>query len=80
MAINVTSIEFQTRAGQYLDCAGKQPVFITKHDRPVKVLIDVEEYERLKAYDTRQALYPNELDDELKAELEKATVLKVKRS
>ncbi len=33
--------------------------------------IDIEEYERLKRYDTRQALYPHELSDELKAELEK---------
>ncbi len=30
-----------------------------------------EEFERLKQYDTRKALHPSELDDELKAELEK---------
>lgn len=71
MPINVTSTEFQTRAGRYIESAGKQPVFITKHDRPVRVLIDVDEYERLKAHDTRQALHPHELDDEMKTELEK---------
>ncbi len=71
MTINVTATEFQTRAGQYLDRSGKQPVYITKHNRPVRVLIDVEEYERLKAYDTRQVLYPDELPDDIKAELEK---------
>ncbi|MFT5112340.1 MAG: prevent-host-death family protein [Parasphingorhabdus sp.] len=71
MSISVTSTEFQTRAGQYLDKAGKQPVFITKHDRPVRVLIDVDEYERLKLHDTREALHPHELDDEFKSELEK---------
>lgn len=35
------------------------------------MLIDVDEYERLKAYDTRQAFYPHELPDEMKAQLEK---------
>ena len=71
MSDSVTATEFQTRAGQYIEDAAKNPVYITKHGRPVRVLIDVEEYERLKAYDTRQALYPHELPDELKAELEK---------
>jgi len=41
----VTSTEFQTRTGQYLDEAGKAPVFITKHSRPVRVLIDIDLYE-----------------------------------
>lgn len=68
---SVTSTEFQNRAGQYLDESGKTPIFITRYDRPIRVLIDIEEYERLKRYDTRQALYPHELDEELKTELEK---------
>ncbi|MEE8058293.1 MAG: type II toxin-antitoxin system Phd/YefM family antitoxin [Pseudomonadales bacterium] len=68
---NVSSTEFQNKAGQYLDQAAKSPVFITRYSRPVRVLIDIDEYERLKSYDTRQALYPHELSDELKAELEK---------
>ena len=67
----VTSTDFQNRAGQYLDEAAKAPIFITRYDRPVRVLIDVEEYQRLKRCDTRQALYPHELSDALKAELEK---------
>ena len=67
---SVPSTEFQNRAGRYIDEAGKAPVFITKYDRPVRVLLDIEEYERLKRYDTRQALHPHELSDELKAELE----------
>jgi hypothetical protein len=37
----------------------------------VRVLIDVEEYHRLKRGDTRQSFYPHELSDALKAELEK---------
>lgn len=68
---NIPSSEFQQRAGRYLDEAGKAPVFITRYNRPVRVLLDIEEYEKLKRYDTRQALYPHELNDELKAELEK---------
>lgn len=67
----VTSTEFQTRAGTYIDKAAKEPVFITRHNNPVRVLIDADEYNRLKAYDTREAQYPHELDDEMKAELEK---------
>ena len=67
----VSSTEFQTRAGAYIEQAAKLPVFVTKHRRPLRVLIDIEEYERLKRYDTRQALYPHELSHELKAELEK---------
>jgi prevent-host-death family protein len=69
---NTVSIsEFQTRAGQYIESSANMPVYITKHGRPVRVLIDVGEYEWLKAYDTRQAFYPHELPNEMKAELEK---------
>ena len=37
----VTSTDFQNRAGQYLDESAKAPIFITRYDRPVRVLIDV---------------------------------------
>lgn len=67
----VPSTEFQNRAGRWIDESGKAPVFITRYDRPVRVLLDIEEYERLKSYDTRKALAPHELSDALKAELEK---------
>jgi len=50
----VTSTEFRNKAGRYLDEAAKAPVFITKHDRPARVLIDIDEYERLSALDARQ--------------------------
>ncbi|MGY6532493.1 type II toxin-antitoxin system Phd/YefM family antitoxin [Glycocaulis sp.] len=52
--ISVTSTEFQTRAGLYIEQSAKNPVFITKHRRAARVLLDIEEYERLKARDTRQ--------------------------
>lgn len=67
----VSATEFQNRAGKWLDEAGRGPVVITRHDRPLRVLIDIEEYERLRRYDTRQAFYPHELPDDLKAELDK---------
>lgn len=52
--ISVTATEFQTRAGLYIEQSAKSPVFITKHRRTARVLIDIDEYERLKARDTRQ--------------------------
>jgi prevent-host-death family protein len=57
----VASTEFQNRAGLYIEKAAKNPVFITRHRRPHRVLLDIEEYERLKARDTRQAFYAHEL-------------------
>jgi prevent-host-death family protein len=61
----VASTEFQTRAGLYIERAAKGPVFITKHRRAVRVLIDIDEYNRLMARDTRQAFYANELPDDV---------------
>ena len=66
---NISSSEFQQGAGRYLDESGKAPIFITRYGRPARVLLDIDEYERLKSYDTRRALYPHELSDDLKAEL-----------
>ena len=67
---NVSSTEFQNQAGRYIDEAAKAPVFITRHKRRARVLIDIEEYERLKSLDTRQAFYPHELSQEIKTNLE----------
>ena len=72
MATTVPSTEFQNRAGLYMDEAAKAPVFITRHRRPVRVLIDIDEYERLKACDTRRAYYAHEVPDEWLAALDKA--------
>lgn len=65
--LTVAASEFQNRAGVYMEQAGKTPVFITRYSRPVRVLLDIEEYERLKARDTREAIAPSDLTD---AELE----------
>lgn len=59
--ITVASTEFQNHAGLYMDQAAKGPVFITKHNRPNRVLMDIDEYNRLKARDTRVAYWTHEL-------------------
>ena len=61
---HVASTEFQNRAGLYIERAAKSPVFITKHKRPVRVLLDIDEYERLAALDTRRVWLTEELPDE----------------
>lgn len=71
---SVAATEFKTRTGRYIDDAGKAPVFITRHNRPVRVLIDIEEYERLKACDTRHAWFIHELSPEWSEALANATV------
>lgn len=67
----VTATEFQTRAGAYIERSAKEPVVITKHNKPARVLVDYDEYERLKRYDTRRALYPHELHEDGLADLSK---------
>ena len=68
----VTSTEFRAHSGQYIEEAGKRPVYITKHGRPVRVLIDVEEYERLRAQEVKSyRLDQDELPADIIAELEK---------
>ena len=62
--LTVASTEFQNRAGHYMEASARRPVFITKHKRPARVLIDIEEYERLKARDTRQAYLVEDLPEE----------------
>ena len=62
--LQVTATEFKRTAGQFIEAAAKRPVFITKHGRPARVLVDAEEYERLKRLDTRRALLVEDLTDE----------------
>ncbi len=63
MVKTVTSTAFQQAVGVYMEASAKAPVFITKHATPVRVLIDIDEYHRLKERDTRQALRVSELSD-----------------
>jgi prevent-host-death family protein len=60
----ISAAEFQQSVGKFMDDAGRGPVVITKHKRPSRVLIDVEEYNRLKAFDLRKAFYAHEIPTE----------------
>lgn len=65
----VSSSEFQTRAGLYLDQAATGPMVITKYGRPSRVLVDFDEYSRLQALaksrPTRRAIRVEDLEPEL---------------
>ena len=63
--IEVTAAEFQKQFGRYRDTALKQPVSVTHHGRESLVMVAADEYKRLKALDTRQALYAWELPEDL---------------
>lgn len=56
----VSATEAKTHLGQHLESVHAGPVFIQKKDRPVAVLLSVDEYERLctfeDAYWTARAL------------------------
>jgi prevent-host-death family protein len=71
--IIVASTEFQNNAGLYMEKAAKAPVFITKHRRTARVLIDIDEYNRLKAGDTRRAFYAHEIPQDWQQALDSAT-------
>lgn len=45
----ITSREAQNKFGQLLDEAQKEPVVITRHERPVAVVLSRERYEELEA-------------------------------
>lgn len=60
----VAMAEFIKQAGRYLDDDSNTPVFITEDNAPAYVLLNVDEYNRLKACDTRRALYTHELGPE----------------
>lgn len=74
MARTITATEFKNRAGQYIDEAGRGPVVITRHDRPARVLLDVEEYRRLKRLDDRQVLRAEEVGEEDLAEIARGSM------
>jgi len=74
MERTVTATEFKTRAGQYLDESAKGPLVITRHDRPARVLLDIDEYQRLKRLDDRRALRAEEMTAEDVAEIAKGAM------
>ncbi len=68
----VSSSEFLKSYGALSRRAQREPVTITNHGQDSLVLISAEEFQRLKALDTRRAYYPHELPDELKQALAEA--------
>ena len=46
---SITSADAKNNFGELIDLARAAPVAVTKYDRPVVVVMAVEEYERLKA-------------------------------
>jgi prevent-host-death family protein len=48
---SITSADAKNNFGELIDLARAAPVAVTKYDRPVVVVMAVEEFERLKAFD-----------------------------
>jgi prevent-host-death family protein len=66
-SMRVTASEFQKEYGRYASLARRQAVTITNHGRAELVVLDAEEYERLRRLDSRmvmpvEALSEAELD------------------
>ncbi len=74
----VTSSDFQKEYGRYSTLAKRQPVTITNHGRAELVVLDAEEYERLRQLDSRvamptEALTETELEDFERSEIPEET-------
>jgi prevent-host-death family protein len=55
-SMRVTASEFQKEYGRYASLARRQAVTITNHGRAELVVLDAEEYERLRRLDGRVAM------------------------
>ena len=49
--LTFTAAEAKNKFGELVDLARSTPVAITKYDRPVLVVLAIEEFERLQALD-----------------------------
>jgi prevent-host-death family protein len=68
-----TTSDLSRKSGDIIAEAMRQPVTITQRNKPRFVLLNVEDYERLREYaDHRQVLTPETIDEELMAQIEKA--------
>lgn len=63
--VTVTSAELQKQFGTVREKALKEPVTVTHHGRDSLVVLSVEEFKRLKSFDTRKHYYAWELPDDL---------------
>ncbi len=65
-----TSADLQKHFGPIREKALREPVTITHHGRESLVVMSIDEYRRLKAFDMRRHYYAWELPDDLAAALE----------
>jgi prevent-host-death family protein len=72
--IRVTSSEFQKEYGRYSALARREAVTITNHGRAELVVLDAEEYERLRRLDTRVAMPTAALSEAELDELERSEI------
>lgn len=68
-----TTSDLSRKSGDIIAEAMRHPVTITQRNKPRFVLLNVEDYDRLREYaDHRQVLTPETIDEELMAQIEKA--------
>jgi prevent-host-death family protein len=73
-ATKITSSEFQKEYGRYSAMAKRQAVTITNHGRAELVVLDAEEYERLRRLDDRVAMSVDSLTESDLAQLERSEI------
>ena len=73
MAKTFTTSDLSRRSGDVIAEAMREPVMITQRDKPRLVILNVDDYERLREYaDHRRVLTPETIDRELLEKMEKA--------
>lgn len=70
--VTVSSADLRKQFGRCRELALKGPISVTHHGRESLVVLSADEFRRLKALDTRQALYAWELPEDLATALEEA--------
>ena len=70
--VTISSAELRHRFSRCRDLALKEPLSVTHHGRESLVVLSADEFRRLKALDTRQALYAWELPEDLAEALDEA--------
>jgi prevent-host-death family protein len=70
--VTVKSADLRRQFTRYRDLALKEPVSVTHKGRESLVVLSADEFKRLKALDTREALYAWELPLDLANALETA--------
>ena len=63
--VTVTSAELQKHFGPVREQALKAPVSVTHHGRVSLVVLSIDEFNRLKAFDSRRHYYAAELPDDV---------------